>query len=108
MPLSFAVVVFAFVGLSPAFSWVPEIPFLGFVAAVVLIDLVGASIRAGRMTGFVRDGALAAALTGAIGGAVAGACYVIAGRSVANLVVLPMLGTLAGAVVGAAAAFVRR
>ena len=108
MPLSFSVVVFAFVGLSPQFSWVPEIPFLGFVAAVVLLDLVGAGMRAGRMTGNVRDGAMAAALAGAIGGAVAGVCYVISGRSATNLVVLPVLGAVAGAVVGAAAAFIRR
>jgi hypothetical protein len=106
--LSFAVVVFAFVGLNPSFSWVPEVPFLLFVGAVVLIDLVTAGTRAVRISGSVRDGALAAALAGAIGGFVAGGCYVISGRSAVNLVALPILGALVGAAVGAAAAFLRR
>jgi hypothetical protein len=106
--LSFAVVVFAFVGLNPSFSWVPEAPFLLFVGAVVLIDLVTAGTRAARISGSVRDGALAAALAGAIGGVVAGGCYVISGRSAVNLVALPILGALGGAAVGAAAAFLRR
>ena len=106
--LSFAVVVFAFVGLNPSFSWVPEIPFLAFVGVVVALDLAVAGTRAARITGRARDGAMAAALAGAIGGVVGGVCYILSGKSAANLLVLPVLGMIAGTIVGAAAAFIRR
>jgi len=108
LALSVAVVAFAYVGLSSQFSWVPEIPFLLFTAGVVLIDLAMAGVRTAHASGRIRDGAMAAGLAGAIGGLTAAVCYVLFGKSVVNLIALPLLGAGAGVVVGAASALLRR
>ena len=108
LALSVAAVAFAYVGLSPQFSWVPETPFLLFAAGIAIIDLAAAGGRTARASRRVRDGAMAAALAGALGGLAAGVCYVVFDRSAVNLIVLPLLGALAGTLVGTAAALFQR
>jgi hypothetical protein len=106
--MSFAVVVFAVVGLGPWFEWVPDVVFVIAAMAMGVINLGQAGVRASTISGTVRDGASAAAVAGAIAGVAAGICYVVFGKGLANLAVLPIVGALAGAAVGSVAAFARR
>jgi hypothetical protein len=106
--LSFAVVVFAVVGLGPWFTWVPDEVLIIAVAAVGVIDLARAGARGRRLTGWIRDGATAAALAGAIAGVAAGMCFVLFGNGIENLVVLPLIGAVSGIGVGTIAAWWRR
>ena len=106
--LSFAVVVFAVVGLGPWFTWVPDSVLIIAAAAVGVIDLARAGARGRALTGWVRDGATAAALGGAIAGVAAGMCFVVFGSGIANLAILPVVGAVAGLVIGGAAAWWRR
>jgi len=106
--LAFAVVVFAVVGLGPWFTWVPDSVLIIAVAAIGVIDLARAGARGRALTGWVRDGASAAALAGAIAGFAAGACFVVFGKGVENLVILPAIGAVAGVVIGGAASWWRR
>jgi len=106
--LSFAVVVFAVVGLGPWFTWVPDSVLVIAAAAVGVIDLARAGARGRALTGWVRDGATAAALGGAIAGVAAGACFIVFGKGIANLAILPVVGAAAGLVIGGAVAWWRR
>ncbi len=106
--LAFAVVVFAVVGLGPWFEWVPDSVLIIAAAAIGVIDLARAGARGRALTGWIRDGVTAAALAGAIAGFAAGACYVVFGKGIANLAILPVVGAVAGIVIGGGAAWWRR
>ena len=106
--MSFAVVVFAVVGLGPWFTWVPDSVFIIAIAAIGVIDLARAGARGRQLTGWIRDGATAAALAGAIAGVAAGMCFVVFGKGIENLVTLPVIGAVAGLVIGGVAAWWRR
>jgi hypothetical protein len=104
--LSVFVVLIAFVGLTPALSWVPEVPLL---AISVLIPLVGYAItgyRAGKRSGRVTSGVIASAVAGVVSGLAGGLSYVLFGKSLLNIPVGIALGFVAGAVWGAAGAIV--
>ena len=100
MLAAFAVAL-AFVGLSPSFSWVPEIPLLAVATLVPLSVFATTGFRAGRQSGRVVDGLAAGAVAGAISGAVGGLSYVYFGKPALNIVVGLALGTIGGGVVGA-------
>ena len=106
--LSFAVTVFAVVGLGPWFTWVPDSVLIISAAAVGVIDLARAGARGRALTGWVRDGASAATLAGAIAGFAAGACYVVFGQGALDLVILPIIGAVTGLLIGGFAAWWRR
>lgn len=102
--LSVFVVLLAFVGLTPALSWVPEVPLL---AVSVLIPLVGYAItgyRGGRRSGRVTSGAIASAVAGAVSGLAGGLAFVFYDKPLLNIPVGTALGCIAGAVWGAAGA----
>jgi hypothetical protein len=102
--LSAFVVVLAVVGLTPAFSWVPEVPLL---AVSVLIPLVGYAItgyRGGRRSGRVTSGVLASAIAGVVSGFAGGLSFVLFDKPLLNIPVGIALGCVAGAVWGAAGA----
>ena len=106
--LSFAVTVLAVVGLGPWFTWVPDSVLIIAAAAMGAIDLARAGARGRALTGWVRDGASAAALAGAIAGTSAGGCFVVFGQGALELVILPIIGALAGLAIGGFAAWWRR
>jgi hypothetical protein len=106
--LSFAVVVFAVVGLGPWFTWVPDAVLIIAAGAIGVIDLARAGARGRAVTGSIRDGVSAAALAGAIAGLAAGVSYVVFGKGIENLVILPVVGALFGLVIGSVAAWWRR
>jgi ABC-type uncharacterized transport system permease subunit len=95
------VVLLAFIGLTPALSWVPEVPLL---VVSVLIPLVGYAItgyRAGMISGRVTSGVIASAVAGAVSGFVGGLSFVAFDKPVLNIPVGIVLGGTAGAVWGA-------
>lgn len=96
--MSAAAVLFAVVGLTPSFSWVPELPLLaaGVLLPTAILGVTG--FRAGALTRSVLAGALAGVIAGALGGFVGGVSYVVVGKPALNIAV----GLLAGAVVGGA------
>jgi len=106
--LSFAVVVFAVVGLGPWFTWVPDSVLIIAAAAVGIIDLARAGARGRQLTGWIRDGVTAAALAGAIAGIAAGIPFVVYGEGAEYLAILPLIGALSGLVIGGIAAWWRR
>jgi hypothetical protein len=102
--LSAFVVLLAFVGLTPALSWVPEVPLL---AVSVLVPLVGYAItgyHAGRRSGRVRGGVIASTVAGAVSGFAGGLSFVLYDKPFLNIPVGIALGCIAGAVWGAAGA----
>ena len=106
--LGAGVAVLAVLGLTPALSWIPEVPLLG-VAILLPVAACGlAGFRTGLGTGRVLAGALAGALAGSIGGALGGVSYVLFGKPVLNILVGLLLGAAGGAVVGAAGARLSR
>jgi hypothetical protein len=86
-------VVFAVLGLTPSLAWIPELPLLGAAALIPLAILAVAGYRAGWR---------AASLAGAIGGAAGGIAYVVYGKSMVNVAVGLVSGTVGGALIGAA------
>jgi hypothetical protein len=102
--LSAFVVLLAFVGLTPALSWVPEIPLL---LVSVLVPLVGYAVtgyRAGRRSGRVTGGVIAGVVAGAVSGLAGGLSFVLFEKPLLNIPVGTALGCIAGAVWGAAGA----
>jgi hypothetical protein len=95
------VVLLAFVGLAPAFSWVPEAPLL---AVSVLVPLVAYAITGVQRSRLVRDGVAAGAVAGITSGFVGGVAYVFFGKSLLNVPVGLALGCIAGAFWGAVGA----
>jgi hypothetical protein len=108
LALSFVTVVFAVVGLGPWFTWLPEAVLIIGAGALALIQLGMTGSRARAVRGAVRDGAGAAAIAGAIAGFVAGICFVVFGKGLENVMILPVLGAVTGAAVGTVTAFVSR
>ena len=104
--LSAFVILFAFLGLSPELSWLPEVPLL---VASIVVPLVGYSVsgflaaRHSRRTG---DGVVAGALAGIVSGLTGGLCFVLFGKSPLNVPVGVVLGCTAGGVWGAVGAIV--
>jgi hypothetical protein len=88
-------------GLSPSFTWIPEVLLLALLVLVPAAILGVAGYRAGSRAGGVVPGALAGALAGAIGGFVGGLTYVAFGKPVLNVVVGMVGGALGGTIVGA-------
>ena len=104
--LSGLVAVLAFVGLTPAFSWVPEVPLL---EVSVLIPLVGYAVtgyRAGRRSGRVASGVIASAVAGVVSGFAGGLSFVLFDKPLLNIPAGMALGCIAGAVWGAVGAIV--
>ena len=106
LALSIFVVLIAFVGLTPAFSWVPEGPLLALSVLVPLVAYTITGVRAARRFGRVRDGAAAGAVAGTISGLVGGVSYVLFGKSMLNIPLGLAIGCAAGAFWGAAGAIV--
>lgn len=93
-------VVLGVAGLSPSFTWIPEVLLLALFVLVPAAILGVAGYRAGSRERRVIPGVLAGALAGAIGGAVGGLTYVAFGKPVLNVVVGLVGGALGGAIVG--------
>jgi hypothetical protein len=102
--LSFFVVLLAFVGLTPLFSWVPELPLLAVSALIPLVGYTATGYRAQRRSGRIADGVLAAAVAGVVSGLAGGLSFVLFGKSLLNIPVGIGLGCVAGAVWGAVGA----
>jgi hypothetical protein len=97
-------VALAVIGLSPAFSWVPEVPLIGAAILLPVAILIWTGFRAATQSGRLAAGPLAGALTGAIGGCVGGIAYSIAGKPALNIAVGHLAGAFSGAVFGLAGA----
>ena len=104
--LSGLVVVLAFVGLTPAFSWVPEVPLLGVSVLVPLVGYAVTGYRAGRRSGRVASGVIASAVAGVVSGFAGGLSFVLFDKPLLNIPVGMALGCIAGAVWGAVGAIV--
>jgi hypothetical protein len=100
------VVLIAFVGLAPEFSWVPELPLLAISVLVPLVAYAITGVRAARRSGHVRNGVGAGAVAGIISGFVGGLSYVLFGKSLLNIPVGLALGCIAGVFFGGAGAIV--
>jgi uncharacterized membrane protein YfcA len=101
--LGAGVVILAVLGLSPAFSWIPEIP---LVLAGILMPMVAYALAGSRAAARTRhwpSGLVAGAVAGAISGAIGGLSYALFGKSLLNIAVGLALGTLGGALIGATA-----
>ena len=101
--LALSAVTFAVLGLTPALSWIPEVPLLIAAAAIPMLVLLWTGARAARLGGSVAAAAAAAALAGAIGGLVGGVAYIAYGKSTLNLAAGLLVGLVGGAAAGAAA-----
>ena len=106
--LGVAAVVLGMAGLSPSFTWIPEVLLLALFVMVPAAILGVAGYRAGSRAGGVVSGALAGALAGAFGGCVGGLTYVAFGKPVLNVVVGLVGGAAGGAIVGAIGARLSR
>jgi hypothetical protein len=102
--LSFFVVLLALVGLTPQFSWVPELPLLAVSVLIPLVGYTATGYWAQRRSGRISGGVLAAAVAGVVSGLAGGICFVLFGKSLLNIPVGIGLGCVAGAVWGAAGA----
>ena len=94
----------AIVGLTPGFSWVPELPLLAVSVLIPLVGYTAAGYRAQRRSGRIGGGVLAAAVAGAVTGLAGGLCFVLFGKPLLNIPIGMALGCVAGAVWGAAGA----
>jgi len=104
--LSVFVVALAFVGLSPALSWLPEVPLLGVSVLIPLVGYAVTGYRAGRRSGRVASGVIASAVAGVVSGFAAGLSFVLFDKPLLNIPVAMALGCIAGAVWGAVGAIV--
>jgi hypothetical protein len=103
LPLSMCVIALAVLGLSPAFSWIPELLLLGTAAIVPVAAFAFAGARAATRTRRWTDGLLAGAIAGTLSGAAGGLSYALFGKPLLNIAVGLVLGTVGGALVGMAA-----
>lgn len=93
----------AILGLSPAFSWIPEAP-LVLVAILLPIGAFAlAGSRAASRSGRWPSGLVAGAVAGALSGTIGGLSYALFGKPLLNIAVGLALGALGGALVGTAA-----
>jgi hypothetical protein len=102
--LAVGVVILAVVGLTPSFSWIPEIPLLLTATLIPLLGFGFAGYSSALTTHRAWDGMVAGAVAGVLSGASGGLAYVAFGKPMLNLIVVPLLGVVGGAVVGAIAA----
>ncbi len=102
--LSAAVVVLAVVGLTPSFSWIPEVPFLLVATLIPLLGFGFAGYRCASTSHRALDGTIAGAVAGLLSGAIGGLSYVAFGKPLLNVFVGPLIGAVGGALVGAVAA----
>ena len=101
-------ILFAILGLTPSFSWVPEVPLLTIAGVVPVAVLMVTGYRGWRSFGLIRMGAVAGATAGAIGGCTGGVAYVVFGKPIFNVVAGTIVGIASGAVLGAIGAMVAR
>jgi hypothetical protein len=104
--LSAFVVLLAFVGLTPALSWVPEVPLLGVSVLIPLVAYTVTGYRAGRRSGRVASGVIASAVAGVVSGFAGGLSFVLFDKPLLNIPVGVALGCIAGALWGAIGAIV--
>ena len=103
LALGVFVVIFAVLGLVPAFSWIPEVPLL---AAAVVLPTAGYALAGSRAAARTRrwpTGLAAGAIAGVLSGAIGGVSYALFGKPLLNIPIGLVLGTIGGALVGAAA-----
>ena len=98
--LAVGVVILAVVGLTPSFSWIPEVPLLLTATLIPLLGFAFAGYRATLSTHRASDGMVAGAAAGALSGAIGGLAYVAFGKPLLNLIVGPLIGAVGGALVG--------
>ena len=103
--LAVAVVVLALVGLTPSFSWIPEVPLLLSAALIPLIGFAFAGYRSASTSHRVLDGMIAGSVAGLLSGAIGGLSYILFGKPLLNVIVGPAIGAVGGAFVGAVAGF---
>ena len=99
--LAVGVVILAVVGLTPSFSWIPEIPLLLTATLIPVLGFGFAGYRTTLTTHRASDGMVAGAAAGMLSGVIGGLAYVAFGRPILNLIVGPLVGAIGGAVVGA-------
>ena len=101
LAVAVAVVLFAVLGLTPSFTWIPEGPLVTIAILVALLGygLIGYRVRA--QTGRLAAASAAAAVAGGISGAVGGITYTLFGKSVLNIAVGLTLGAIGGGIIGA-------
>jgi hypothetical protein len=99
--LGVCAVALALLGLTPASTWIPEVPLLAAAIIVPVAILGWTGWRVASRSGQLFASPLVGAVAGTIGGAVAGIAFVIAGKPAVNVVV----GILGGALAGAALSF---
>jgi hypothetical protein len=92
---------FAVLGLSPSFSWIPEVPLIVAAIIVPVGILAFTGFQASSRSGLTMSGAAAGGQAGAVGGFIGGLAYFLFGKPALNIVV----GLLAGAIGGAAIGF---
>jgi hypothetical protein len=103
LPLGMCVIALAVLGLSPAFSWIPEVLLLATAAIAPVAAFAFAGSRAATRTRRWTDGLLAGAIAGTLSGAAGGLSYALFGKPLLNIAVGLVLGTVGGALVGMAA-----
>ena len=106
--LSLSAIGLALLGLTPAFSWIPEVPLLGTAILVPVGILAWTGWRAASRSGRLTAGPLTGAVAGTIGGLVAGIAFVIAGKPALNIAVGLVSGALSGSAIGFAGALLGR
>jgi hypothetical protein len=87
-------------GLTPAFTWIPEVPLVGTAMVLPIVVLIWTGFRAATRSDRLVAGPLSGALAGAIGGGAAGIIYLLAGKPALNVAVGLVAGALSGAGVG--------
>ncbi len=100
------VVLLAFVGLTPALTWVPEVPLLGVSVLIPLVGYAVTGYSAGKRSGRVASGVIASAVAGVVSGFAGGLSFVLFGKPLLNIPVGMALGCIAGAVWGGVGAIV--
>jgi len=106
--LSLCAVGLAVLGLTPALSWIPEVPLIGAAILLPVAILIWTGFRAAKRSGRLLAVPLTGALAGGIGGCIGGIAYVIAGKPALNIAVGLLAGALSGAVLGLAGAELAR
>ena len=106
--LSLCAVALAVLGLTPALSWIPEMPLIGAAIVLPVALLIWTGFRAATRSGRLVAGPLTGALTGAIGGCVGGFAYLLAGKPPLNIAVGLLAGALGGAAFGLMGALLGR
>jgi hypothetical protein len=95
-------------GLTPAFTWIPEVPLVGTAIVLPIAVLIWTGFRAATRSGRLVAGPLSGTLAGAIGGSVAGIIYLVAGKQAVNVAVGLVAGALSGTAFGFAGALFGR